>query len=44
MIYPENDVEKMSDKEILDKLNTFGLNITIDMFKEIALDQNHQVN
>lgn len=37
-IYTECDIEKMSDKEILDKLNTFGLNITIERFKEIALD------
>lgn len=38
MTYNENDVEKMSDKEILDKLNTLGLNITIERFKEMALD------
>ncbi len=37
-IYPEYDVEKMSDKEILDKLNTFGLDINIERFKEMALD------
>ena len=37
-IYTECDVEKMSDKEILDKLNTFGLNIDIERFKEMALD------
>lgn len=37
-IYPEYDVEKMSDKEILDKLNTFGLNIDIERFKVMASD------
>lgn len=38
MTYNENDVEKMSDKEIMDKLNTLRLNITIERFKEMALD------
>lgn len=37
-IHPEYDVEKMSDKEILDKLNTFGLNIDIEKFKKMAFD------
>lgn len=37
-IHPEYDIEKMSDNEILDKLNTFGLNITIEGFKEVASD------
>ncbi|MFO0793289.1 MAG: SEC-C metal-binding domain-containing protein [Candidatus Brocadiaceae bacterium] len=34
--YTEYDIKKMSDTEILDKLNTFGINITIDKFKEVA--------
>lgn len=34
--YAEHDIKKMSDTEILDKLNTFGVNITIDKFKELA--------
>ena len=35
-MYTEFDIEKMSDQEILDKLNNLGLNIDIDIFKETS--------
>ena len=36
-IYPECDVEQMSDKEILEHLANMGINVSIDTFKEKAI-------